>query len=162
LHVVDRHHDGGLARKPVEDRREGGRDHPLVGGRTLAAGTQQHAVDGNALHVGQGGEHGWVDLAQHVGDRRISQHGFGLSGAGREHPEAPVAGQIHRGQPDGGLADAGLALDDQTCRRKFRGKQELRYRPELGRATYHPGRHDPTIAFSKHRLYQLPLAHGRS
>jgi hypothetical protein len=132
----------------------------LVGGRSLAAGTQQHAVDGEALHIGQGGEHGWVDVAQHVGDRRIGQHGFGLSGAGREHLETSVAGQVHRGQPDGGLADAGLALDDQTGRLKFRGKQELRYRPELGRAAYHPGIHDPTIAISKRKLYQLPLARG--
>ena len=120
LHIVDRHQHRRLRRQAVDHRGERRRDDALIGRRPLAARPQQHPVDRDALHLGQLGQHRGVDVAEEVGHRRVGEHGLGLPDTRREHPESALACRRDTGQPQRGLADAGLAVDDEPGRLMFR------------------------------------------
>ena len=143
LQIVDGDQHGRVRGEAVEYRRKGRRHDALIGGVILAAGSQQHPVDGDALHVGQLGEDGGVNVAEEVCHRRIGEHRLRLPHPRGENPVSAVARLLDGGQPQRGLADAGLALDDQSGRLLCCRPQELRYRRNSSGRLTTAGIHDP-------------------
>ena len=134
-----RHDDGRVGGEPVQQRQEGRRDHPFVGDRAGAVPVEQHAVDCDALEVGQRVEHLGADGLEQVGEHRVGQPGLGLAAAGRQHAKAVVPGLFQGTEPQRGLADAGLAADDERRRSRRRGLQKsvtARVSPSRERTTY--------------------------
>ena len=74
---------------------------------------------------------------------------FVLSDPCGQHPKSLFARLLHRGQPQGGLADAGFALDDQSGRLNTCRLQELGKRGKLDRTADHIGRQMASIASSE-------------
>jgi hypothetical protein len=67
-----------------------GRDHAFVGGRAGAILTEQHAVECDALQMGQTVEDRGFDADQQVGQHGERESGLGRSGTCREHPKAAL------------------------------------------------------------------------
>src|SRR4029077_2780361 len=85
-----------------------------------------------------------VDVADEVGHCRIGQDRLRLPASGAEYAEATLACLVHCGQPQSGLPDTGLALDDQSRRLSFCRQQEVSNRPKFGRTADHPQSLNPT------------------
>ena len=83
----------------------------LIGFRSAAGPSQQHPVHRDALHFGKLLQRRGVDVGQQVGDRAVGEDGLGLPRPRRQHVESLGAGLLQRCQPQCGLADAGLALE---------------------------------------------------
>ena len=147
LHIVDgdQHRRVSTARR-VDYGSKGRGDHALIGVRALAAGPQQHPVDGDALHVGQLGEDAGVNVAEEVCHCRVGQHRLRLADPRGQHPESPLARLLHRAASHSVVlpmpASPSMTSPDGCCGCRL---QELGYRPELQRTAHHAGTHDPPI-----------------
>ena len=75
-------------------------DDMMIGLRPLAAGAQQHPVNGHLLGLGQLREQHGIDVAEEVSDRGIRQHRLGLADSRRNDRETLLAGLRHRPATD--------------------------------------------------------------
>ncbi len=145
LHVVDGHQHGCRLSQAVDHRRHGGCRYALVGDVAVAGGAQQHPVDREPLQVGQPVDDRRLDVAEQISDGCVGQHGLGLADLCGKHAEPTSAGLLKRVQPQRGLADAGLALDDQTCRARLGSGQEVDDCASFGRPAESAARHAQMI-----------------
>ena len=84
----------------------------------------------------------------------VGEHGFGLPRPRRQHVEPLGTGLLQRCQPQCGLADAGLALEQETRRVLIDRREELGNRAQLDRPAHHTDRHVPIMTASKPRCRQ--------
>jgi hypothetical protein len=146
LKVVDRHQYGGLLGQEFDRREEARSDRPLIGGQILGFRAKQDAIDREPLRGGQVGQHRIVDAGKQIGQGGVRQYGFRLGRPRREHQESARLGEFHRGQTQGGLADAGLTLGDQAGRLRRRGAEERRNHPALLGSTHDAAGHANSMA----------------
>jgi hypothetical protein len=141
LHVVDGHQHGRRRGQRVDDGGQRRCHHPLVGDEPVACGPQQYPVDGQSLHVGQLVERGRLDVAEQVADRGVGEDRFGFAYLSGEDAEPARAGLLDGVQPQVGLADACLTLDDQAGLARFGGSQEVSDGVSFGRPAESTTRH---------------------
>ena len=136
LQVIDRQQQRPAVGEVFDDRKECRGHGALIGGGVVVR-PHQHLIDRQALGFGQVSPSGCGHPVQQIGQGRVGQHGFGRCGARRQHPEALLLRQVQGFQPEGGLADAWFALDQQSRRLRSRRRQEASDHPILCRTALH-------------------------
>ena len=124
--VVDGDHQGPLRRQRADHAQHGDRDGVLAG--LLVAdrpgGPEQGDLEGAALHGGQRRRVLGRDVLEQVAQRDERQVGLDVDRGRCEHP-VPARDRGGDGRaPDGGLADARVALDEQGGRARRDRVQE--------------------------------------
>ena len=114
LEVVDRKADRGFGDEHVERRAERRRHGALVGHR-IGLAQQQRGLERSPLDRGQLRQDIVDDPAEQVGQPRVRQPGLGLGGAARHDAVAVLVGRCDPGQPEGGLADPRLTVEDDRA-----------------------------------------------
>ena len=134
----------------IEDGDESRGHHPLIGRGAFGACAQQHPVQGQALQCRQRRKVLGVHLAEQVGQRGERHHRFRLADPRGQHAEAAGARLAQQRQPQGGLPDAGLALDHQRggpVRHRIQESSNLgildRTQASGGHGTHHRSRQRP-------------------
>ena len=137
LHVVDPDHDRCVGGQRLDGRQQRRGHDVLIGFRSAAGLSQQHPVHGDALHFGKLLQRRGVDVGQQVGDRAVGEHGLGLPRPRRQHTEALCARLLQGCQPQCGLPDARLALDQEARGLLTDRREELGNRAQLDRPAHH-------------------------
>ena len=116
LHVVDREHDRRVGRREQQQRAQADADRGRVGRGVAGGAADQRDLERLALRGRQLVQVIVGEIVGEVAEAREREPRLGLLGDAAQHA---VAARLRVGQrrpPDGGLADAGLALDQQRAR----------------------------------------------
>ena len=117
-----------------QDADQPGRRRPRIG-RFVRLGAQQGNRKRPLLRRGQGRARLVERLAEQVGERNVGELRLALRRTDLEHPVGPVLGSPDRLQPERRLANAGLALDQQSEGARRNPVEEPFDRLQLGLAT---------------------------
>jgi hypothetical protein len=113
LLVVDREHDRRLAREDAQAGQQRAGDGAWARRLVAGARAQQRHVERAALRIGEKRQGPIRDRAHEIGQRCECELRLGLHGPAREQRDAAFRGSLEHLPPDRGLADAGLALEDE-------------------------------------------------
>ena len=113
LRIVHREEDRGRLGQQPQEARDRDRQRPLVGQRPGGLDPEERDLERMPLRVGQPSEQARVDIGEEVGQRPERETLLRASGPARQDREAGVRGGAETRRPDGGLADAGIAFEDE-------------------------------------------------
>jgi hypothetical protein len=148
LRIVECDEHRRLCGKQFDDRSQRRGHDTLIDRRAVATGAQQDTIDGDTLHLGEVGKDGRLDIVKKVSHRGVCQRGLCLPAAGRQYSEPEITRLGHAGEPQRGLADAGLALDDQPAGPRYRGLQQVVNGPDLSGTFDDAGSQSPPLVDS--------------
>ena len=116
LHVVDREHDRRVGGREQQQRAQADADRGRVGRSVAGGAADQRDLERLALRGGQLVQVVVGKIVREVAEAREREPRLGLLGDDAQHAAAARLRVRQRRPPHRGLADAGLALDQQRAR----------------------------------------------
>ena len=130
LDVVDREADRTVVgEQPQRSQESGG--HGAVIGADLRLPKQERGLECPLLHRRQLGQDISGCITEEIGQPRERESSFGLRGSSGHDSIATVRGRLDAGQPQGRLADPGLARQHGGARKLLASIEEADDRSEL-------------------------------
>ena len=140
LDVVDRQQRGRLLCQRPEHPEQAQSDRALERLLSLRLGAQQRHLQRAPLRGGQTGEGGLGHVGEQIAERRVGQLRLALARPAAQHALPASGGGREPLVPEGRLADADLAFQEQRNRARVDRAEELLHAIELGVAAYERAR----------------------